>query len=203
MRPLAMMLSAMLATAPVLAGSARAEVAQKSETGFVVGAEEDLPDKSPPDVWQMLLTPAKWWNPLHSWSGDAANLTLDPQAGGCFCEKLPPPKDGAEDLHPGSIEHMRVIAVMPPKILRMSGALGPLQGEALTGTLTVVLKPLAGGGTHLTWGYVVGGYMRQKPAEIVPLVDKVLTEQFIRLSDAVPASSPPPPGKNAPDEGGR
>ncbi len=181
---LAAVLAPMLAIGPVLAANAQADVVQKSDAGFVVAAEQDLPAESPLDVWQALIAPAQWWNPLHSWSGDAGNLSLVPEAGGCFCEKLPPPKGAPDDMHSGSIEHMRVIAAMPPKLLRLSGALGPLQGEALTGTLTVVLKPLTGGGTHLTWSYVVGGFMRQKPDEIAPVVDKVLTEQFVRLGEA-------------------
>ncbi|HEX2493499.1 MAG TPA: hypothetical protein VHK24_06950, partial [Steroidobacter sp.] len=31
---------------------------------------------------------AKWWDPEHTYSGDARNLTLDTQVRGCFCEKL-------------------------------------------------------------------------------------------------------------------
>ena len=33
--------------------------------------------------------PEKWWNGEHSYSGDAANMTLEAVAGGCWCEKLP------------------------------------------------------------------------------------------------------------------
>jgi hypothetical protein len=89
---------------------------------------------------------------------------------------------------------------MPPKLLRMSGALGPLQGEALVGTLTVVLKPLPDGGTHLTWSYVVGGYMRMKVDEIAPVVDEVLVEQFNRLAKAVLAAPASAAGAGTPDE---
>jgi hypothetical protein len=125
---------------------------------------------------------------VHSWSGDAANLYLDPQAGGCFCELLPKPTGAPDSLRRGSIEHMRVIAAMPPKLLRMAGALGPLQGEALAATMTITLKPLPDGGTHLTWSYVVGGYMRMAVDDIAPLVDKVLVEQFTRLAKAAAAA---------------
>ncbi len=201
-------LALLLAMAPVLGVSARAEIVQKSDAGFVSGAELDVPGKTLLEVWQVLIVPAKWWNPVHSYSGDPANMFIDPQAGGCFCELLPKPKDTPDDLRRGSVEHMRVIAAMPPKLLRMAGALGPLQGEALAGTLTVVLKPLPGegasGGTHLTWSYVVGGYMRMKVDDIAPPVDKVMTQQFTRLAAAVlaaPASVPPT--ADAPDEGHR
>jgi hypothetical protein len=202
MRLRSLVIAAAIASAPALPVSASAEIVQKSEAGFVMGAELDVPGKTPQDVWQALIAPSGWWNPVHSWSGDAANLYLDPQAGGCFCELLPKPKGAPENERRGSIEHMRVIAAMPPKLLRMTGALGPLQGEALAGTLTVTLKPMPGkgGGTHLAWSYVVGGYMRMTVEEIAPLVDKVMTEQFTRLADAVQAShGAGPTAGDAPD----
>ena len=180
---------------------APAEVTRQSEAGFVAGGELDIAGRSPAQSWAVLLQPALWWNPLHSWSGDAANLSLDARAGGCFCEALPAPHGMAGDAPHGSIEHMRVIAAMPPKLLRMSGALGPLQGEALTGTMTVELKPLAGGGTHPVWSYIVGGYSRLAMADVAPLVDKVLTEQFARLAALAPdAAAPAPAGKSARDD---
>lgn len=209
MTGVARFLALLLAMAPVLSVAAGAEVVRKSDAGFVSGAELDVPGKTPLQVWQVLIAPAGWWNPLHSWSGDAANLYLDPQAGGCFCELLPRPKDAPDDVRRGSIEHMRVIAAMPPKLLRMSGALGPLQGEALAATLTVTLKPLPGkgaeGGTHVTWSYVVGGYMRMNIDEIAPLVDEVMVEQFQRLGKSAlapqaPAQAPAPAPSDAPDE---
>jgi hypothetical protein len=189
-----------LAAAPVLSAGAQAEIVQKSDQGFVVGAEVDVPGKTPLEVWPVLIAPATWWNPVHSWSGDAANLYLDPQAGGCFCELLPKPKGAPDNWRRGSIEHMRVIAAMPPKLLRLSGALGPLQGEALVATLTVTLRPLPDGGTHLTWSYIVSGYMRMKADEIVPLVDKVLVEQFTRMAKAAQLAPVSAAGADTPDE---
>lgn len=180
---------------------ADAAIVQKSDYGFVSGAELDVPGKTPLEVWQVLIAPAGWWNPLHSWSGDASNLYLDPQAGGCFCELLPKPVDAPEGLRRGSIEHMRVIAAMPPKLLRLAGALGPLQGEALAGTLTVTLKPLPNGGTHLAWSYVVGGYMRMNVEDIAPIVDTVMAEQFTRLAKTASlARSTAPAEDKAPDD---
>ena len=184
----------LLAAAVALAGPARAEVAARTEIGFVTTTAVDVPGKTPQEVWQALLKPAKWWNPIHSWSGDADNLYLDAQAGGCFCELLPLPKDAPEGTRRGSIEHARILASMPPKLLRLTGALGPLQGEALNGTLTVMLKP-ADGGTRMTWSYVVGGFMRMKVDDIAPIVDRVLAEQAQRLSAfaQIPAAAPPRP----------
>ena len=74
---------------------------------------------------------------------------------------------------------MRVIFAQPGKVLRMQGALGPLQSEAVIGTLTVAIAPIKEStGTTVSFSYVVGGYMRYKVPEIAPAVDKVLGEQF-------------------------
>ena len=86
---------------------------------------------------------------------------------------------------------MRVIYAEQGKALRMSGALGPLQADALTGTLTIALKPIDGG-TRIMWEYVVGGYMRQWTGQTAPTVDKVLEEQVSRLAANLgPKASPP------------
>lgn len=111
-------------------------------------------------------------DPEHSWSGNAANLSLDPRAGGCFCERLP---------SRGSVEHMRVIYADPGKQLRMTGSLGPMQGEALAATLTVTLAT-ANDGTKLSWQYKAGGYSALPFAQLAPAVDGVLAEQFHRLA---------------------
>jgi hypothetical protein len=81
---------------------------------------------------------------------------------------------------------MRVVYAEPGKALRMVGSLGPLQSEALTGTLTITLKPAAAG-TRLAFEYVVGGYMRYKTDEIAPAVDNVLAEQLGRLAASLGA----------------
>lgn len=193
------------ALALALAAPAQAEVVAQSETGFVIRHVAEV-TASPEDAWKALVEPAGWWNGEHSFSGDAGNLSIDPRAGGCFCEVLPggSERGGGERgwLNPrGGVEHMRVIFVEQHKALRMAGALGPLQSEALKGTLTVTLKPVDGG-TRLTWEYVVGGYMRYKPEQIVPAVDKVIGEQLSRLAEKlgrkVASEAPKPqPGMEA------
>jgi len=168
--------------AALFAAPALAEVEQQSDAGFVLKGTAEVA-KPPLEAWALLVAPAKWWNGAHSWSKDAANLYIDPQASGCFCELLPLPKDVPEGTRRGSVEHMHVLFANPGKILRLSGALGPLQGEALNGTLTVELTA-TGGGSRLKWEYVVGGYMRFPAEQIVPAVDGVLTEQFARFAAA-------------------
>ena len=66
-----------------------------------------------------------WWNSAHTFSHDAHNLSIQDKAMGCFCETLP---DG------GSVRHMEVLNAAPGKALVLSGALGPMQSLAVTGT---------------------------------------------------------------------
>ena len=173
-----------LAMALAIAAPAQADVVLKADNGFVVRNFVEV-TASPVEVWRALIDPAKWWSNEHTFSGDAANLTLDPAAGGCFCERLPTSNPLAKDLpagqREGGVQHMRVIYAEPLRAMRMTGALGPLQSEALTGTLTMTLKPV-GSGTRILWEYVVGGFMRYKTDEIAPAVDKVLVGQLTSLA---------------------
>lgn len=175
-----------------IAQPSAAEVIASDETGFVVRHTAEVP-ADPAQTWQMLVAPNKWWDKAHTFSGDSANLYLDAQGGGCFCEKLPP-KPGMPGARGGSVAHMRVVYADPGKALRMAGALGPLQSEALAGTMTVTLK--AGGvGTRIVMEYVVGGYMRYKTGEIAPAVDKVLGNQLASLAAALGSSALPSQAK--------
>lgn len=165
-----------LALAATIASPAHADVVAQSEAGFAASGSSTV-TATPEQAWRLLVVPARWWNKAHTWSGDAANLSIDPRPGGCYCETLPAAKGRVR----GGVEHMRVVMVRPGRMLRMKGALGPLQGEAVQGTLTVNLEP-ATGGTRIEWTYVVGGYMRMKTEQIAPAVNRVLSEQFASLS---------------------
>jgi len=177
-----------LAAGALLASPAHADVVAKSELGFVSRNVVEVAAK-PDAVWAILVAPSRWWNSEHTYSGNSANLTLDPQAGGCFCEKLPAPAGAPVWQRAGSVEHMRVINVEPGRALRMTGALGPLQAEAVQGVLTITLKPTEKG-TRILFEYVVGGYMRFTVDQIAPPVDKVLLEQIGRLANTLdPASA--------------
>jgi len=192
-----------LALAAVAPTPALAEVFQKADNGFII--RNGAVVTAAPDVaWRTIINPADWWSADHTYSGDSANLSLDPAVQGCFCELLPSAQ--SRNAAPrGHVEHMRVIFVDHGRTLRLSGALGPLQSEAVTGTLTINLKPVEGEGTRILWEYVVGGYMRFRTEEIAPAVDRVLSEQMARLAgrlgvskgeappeEAIPAASAPP-----------
>ena len=164
-----------------ISAPAAAEVKNATETGFnvvhfaAVSAEPDI-------IWKRLIAPKTYWSKTHSWSGSSDGFYIDAQAGGCFCELFQEKGADGKTITTGSVEHMRVIFAQPGKVLRMQGALGPLQSEAVLGTLTVAMEPSKDGkGTKLSFSYVVGGHMRYKVADIAPAVDKVLGEQFKSL----------------------
>lgn len=184
-----MVISRLLAGATMIGAlafvpAANAKVVDQSEAGFSVAHTAQV-SATPADVWKMLRMPQSWWSKDHSWSGDAANFWLDSQAGGCFCEKLPDTGSGV-----GSVQHARILFSKPNQMLRLSGAFGPLQGEALTGTLTIQIKETPTG-SALRFDYVVGGYMRFKVGEIAPAVDKVIGEQLLSLANALGGALPP------------
>lgn len=154
-----------------LSSPALAEVKSATEAGFEVSAIVTVA-ASPGQAYAALIAPAKWWSAAHSYSGDAANLSIEPRAGGCFCEKL---KNG------GAVEHLRVVYVEPGRMLRLQGGLGPLQGEAAVGTLTWTIAAAPAGGATITQSYVVAGYIRGGTAKLAAPVDAVLAEQLSRL----------------------
>lgn len=162
--------------------------AEKSAAAFVARTQVEVP-APPNEAWETLIAPERWWDKAHTWSGDAANLSLNAQAGGCFCERLPVAIGTSRQGRAGSVEHLHVVHVRPGKLLRMSGALGPLQGEAVAATLTITLES-TNVGTRITWEYVVGGYMRFRPTEIGPGVAGVLAGQLGRLAVAIGPAVP-------------
>ena len=176
--PLLSLLPLALAAIP-----AHAEVVQQSESGFIVREIAEVPTDNWAS-WAALTAPAKWWNPEHTWSGNAENLYIDSQATGCFCELMPVPEGAPEGTRRGSVEHMHIIMSAPGTLLRMSGALGPMQGEAVKGVLTITFKK-APKGTQIVWEYVIGGYMRFKPEQLSKAVDGVMGEQLGRLAKSL------------------
>ena len=121
-----------------------------------------------------------WWNPEHTYSHDAKNLSIDARAGGCFCEKLP---------NGGGMEHLRVLYVAPPQIVRFSGALGPLQASGVAGSMTWKLTGEPDG-TRLELSYSVGGFIPGGFEKIAPAVEAMLREQLDRLKLFVETGKP-------------
>ena len=153
------------------ASPAAAAVRSAAPGGFEVENRAVVP-ASPATAYAMLGRPDEWWDPEHTFSHDAHNLSLELRAGGCFCERLP--RSG------GSVQHLHVVYVDPGVTLRLQGALGPLQGEGVAGSLTFTLKPVPQG-TEIVMNYIVGGYLRTGSAAWASIVDGVLAAQLERL----------------------
>jgi hypothetical protein len=70
-----------------IAGPASADVKSVASNGFEVASAATI--AAPPDrVYAALGEVGRWWSPSHTFSRDAANLSIELRAGGCFCEKL-------------------------------------------------------------------------------------------------------------------
>jgi uncharacterized protein YndB with AHSA1/START domain len=151
------------------AGDAAAQVMETASEGFLIRFNQRV-DAPPGKVYATIAGVERWWSSAHTYSGDAANLSLKAEAAACFCERW---KDG-------SVEHGRVVLALRDRFLRISTALGPLQGKAVSGILSFQLQP-ADGGTSLTLAYRVNGAPRSALDKDAPAVEGVLKEQFERL----------------------
>ena len=157
------------AVALMIAAPAAAEVVSSGEQGFELRYSVTVP-QSPAAAMAAFGQPARWWDPEHTYSGDAANLTLQLSPGGCFCERLP---------QGGGIEHLRIAYVDPGKRVVLTGSLGPLLYQATSGVMDVQFKP-AGSGAEVTFNYKVAGFASGGAAKMAPLVDQVLANQINR-----------------------
>jgi uncharacterized protein YndB with AHSA1/START domain len=155
-------------------------VVDASAGGFTVRTTVAI-RAAPGDVYQRLVRNiGDWWNPSHTFSGNAHNLSIEEKTMGCFCERLP----GG-----GGVRHMEVVYVAPGKTLRLSGALGPMQAIAASGIMTIELSA-AEGGTKLEVTYAVAGYLPAGMNTWAAPVDGVVEEQFTRLKNYVETGDP-------------
>jgi uncharacterized protein YndB with AHSA1/START domain len=146
-----------------------AEVKQAAPDTFLIVFSQPV-KAAPAKAFEALPRVDRWWSSAHTYSGSAGNLSLRAEAGGCFCERW-----GG-----GSAEHGTVILALPPQLLRLQTALGPLQAKAVSGILTFEVKP-EGEGAVLTMGYRVNGTAVSALDKDAPNVEQVLGEQFGRL----------------------
>ncbi|GAB3356053.1 SRPBCC family protein [Lysobacter tyrosinilyticus] len=161
-----------------LTGPAHAEVKDARPNGFTLENSQVVPVDAK-TAWDALVNHVgEWWPKDHTWWGDASKLSIQPRAGGCFCEI-----DG-----PRQAWHMTVTFVDPERTLRMTGGLGPLQGMGLDGALEWRLAK-AEGGTRITLWYRAGGYTPDDLSKFVPVVDQVQDVQLGGLADYLRAKA--------------
>ena len=161
-----------LIVAPLLFvfGSIHAEVKEAAGDGFFIVFAQRV-EATPAHVYAALSQVDRWWSSEHTYSGDAANISLKAEAGACFCERW----------RDGSVEHGTVILALRDQLLRLNTALGPLQGKAVTGVLSFQVKP-DDKATLLTVTFRVNGATGSALDKDAPAVDKVLGEQVARLA---------------------
>lgn len=149
------------------AGPARAEIKDATASGFTLENAIQVPVE-PMRAWKVLVGEVdRWWPKDHTWWGTEGALSIEPRAGGCFCER-----HGEQQAL-----HMLVTFVDPGKLLRLTGGLGPLQGMGLSGALEFRLAPAASG-TTITMYYRAGGYTPDDLSELAPVVDRVQALQL-------------------------
>ncbi len=118
-------------------------------------------------AWEALVHPERYWPADHTWSGKRESLSIEANAGGCYCERW----DG------GSAEHGRVVMAIPGKVLTLRAALGPFLDMAISGILSITLEE-KDGVTAAVVTYRVSGDRAHKLDGLAPIVDQVLAIQF-------------------------
>ena len=165
------LLGLMLLAAP----SVHADVVSSSATHFVL-RHEATTTLTAEATWERLVDPASWWHPDHTYSGDAANLSLELEAGGLW----------REDWDGGSVAHGRVLMVATGKALRMEAPFGPLQGVGAYTIWTITITPAESGpGSVVIFDEIATGPPTAKLDELAPAVDYVKAEAMRRLTAVV------------------
>jgi len=160
------------------ASAAPAAVTQSRPDGFLIEIDADLA-APPAKAYAALAEVGRWWSPAHTWSGDAKNLSLSLDAGACFCERW----------ESGSVEHARVLFAKQDELLRLGGALGPLQSMAVTGVVSFAFEA-KGQGTTLHVSHRVSGDPVHSLDQIAPFADQMLVETIGRFVKYVETGKP-------------
>lgn len=161
-----------LLAAALLAGPApvSGEVLDVGDNGFGIRSTVTVPADPARAYVAVVDEIGKWWDPAHTFSGEAANLSIDARPQGCWCERLP---------GQGGVRHMTVVYADPGKLIRFAGGIGPLQAMAVAGTMSWTFVP-AGKGATVEIRYAVGGYNPGGFKDLAPVVDSVLRGQLER-----------------------
>jgi len=170
----------LLAFCVLWCSSAFAGVADSAANGFTIKIAVTI-QASPADVYNKLLRVGDWWDSQHTFSGSAHNMSIEDKPLGCWCEKV----------GNGAVRHMQVITAIPAKSLVFSGALGPLQSMAVSGSMSFSFMEDQGA-TKLQVTYAVGGYLAAGLNKLAGPVDTVLTQQINRFRNFVEQGRPDP-----------
>jgi len=155
-------------------GQLWADVINSSEHGFELRIEKTV-NSDAMTIYRQFIRIGEWWDPEHTWFGKAENLTIEPRAGGCFCEK----STAREVLH------MTVSYVDPGKEIRMIGGLGPLQMMGVHGGWSWQFKALPENRTNVILNYQVVGFLPGGLDSLAEVVNGVQTNQVERLVSVI------------------
>jgi len=165
----------------VTSSSGWAKVTSSSEQGFEITHSEVVP-VSAERAFAAFFQVSQWWDASHTYSGKAENLSLEPRVGAQLLERL---ADG------GAVEHLRVIAIMPAKMINLQGALGPLSVDGISGSLVIRFdKGETPETTMIAWRYSVGGFRPGGFQDLAPAVDAVLGIQLAGLTEFLHSETP-------------
>ena len=162
-----------------LAAPALAKTGNVTPHGFISIFRDEMAVQ-PAELWSAITQLPRWWSSSHTYSGLASNLSLDVQAGGCWCERW---GEGQ------SVEHGRVVLVMPQRTLRVYANLGPLQELPVHGVLTFTIA-MQESKTVLRMTYRVSGPPEAGLDKLAPVIDQVMGEQFKRLKSLAETGRP-------------
>lgn len=151
-------------------GLAWGKVERSADGGFEIRIEAVV-SATPETVYAQFLRVGEWWNKDHTWFGKSEGLSIEPRAGGCFCER----RDDNTALH------MIVSLVKVGREVRMIGGLGPLSGLGLHGAMSWSFEPAEPGMTKITHVYRVTGYYPDGLAGLATVVDSVQSQQVAGL----------------------
>lgn len=165
-----LMLAATSAVALMGIADCAADVLDSGPDGFRIKVERKT-DATPEKIFDALINDfSKWWDPSHTYSGKAENLSMDLDKR-CMFEQLP----GG-----GFVRHMEIVYYEPGKAMRLVGGLGPLQERGVSAALTIQIVENDEGST-IVMSYNVSGFAGFQLDKNAEAVDFVITDQLERL----------------------
>jgi len=165
------MLRSILATAILwlTAFPAAAEVVARHADGFTLRYAVAL-ETTADDVRGSLADLPSWWDPAHTYTGEATRLSMTLEPGGCWCETL---ADGTV------FRHATVISVDPEHQAVLHAPLGPLHETATRADLTYRWAP-ENKGWLISVDFVVEGPGLGAAADAVDTVMQGGFDRFVR-----------------------
>ena len=160
----------LIAAGILLSCPAYAELLKSTDDGFIVQHRTAIDRDVAMVFTAMTAKVGEWWNPDHSFSGDAGNMMIDLE---CFCERW----------ENNLVRHLDTMIWIENSKVIMEGGLGPLKELGLSGSMIWLLAPNAEDGTTVTWKYHVYGTSETGLTGLAAAVDGVLKEQIDRLAD--------------------